>query len=317
MNELSSEKALFEGINHTQNKNPLVSVIVPTFRRQDHLARALNSLIRQTYKPLEIVIVDDNGNIEWNKKVQSIICQVFRDERHNMKYICNASNMGSAEARNIAIKSASGEYISFLDDDDEYLPQKIERQLSHMISEQSDYSITDMYLFHENGRLVEKRTRHYIKNYSTKELLKNHLMYHMTGTDTLMFKREYLCQIGCFPTTDVGDEFYLMVRAITGRGRLSYLSECHVNAYVHYGSEGLSSGETKISGENALYNYKKQFFNRLDDSAIQYIKMRHYAVLAYANLRRKNGVSFAKNATIAFLACPIECIRLVSNRGKG
>lgn len=291
---------------------PLVSVVVATYKREDALRNALNSLGEQTYKDIEIVLVDDNANKEWNRKVEAIIQEY--QERCSITYIQNKVNKGSAETRNIGIRVAQGEYITFLDDDDIYLPNKIENQLKHMIETQADFSITDLELFSEKGTKIEKRNREYIKENTTKALLQYHLMYHMTGTDTMMFRKDYLIGIEGFPHINVGDEFYLMQRAIEQGGKFSYLPVCDIKAFVHTETEGLSSGESKIKGENALYEVKKQHFKDLDRKAIQYIKMRHYAVLGFAELRRKHYVSFFKNALMSMIASPIDCIKLLINR---
>ncbi len=292
--------------------SPLVSVVIATYRRDETLKNALNTLITQSYKPIEIIVVDDNATKEWNIKVETII-QSYQ-AACCVQYIQNKVNKGSAETRNIGIRAAQGAYITFLDDDDIYLPHKIANQLNAMLKEDADFSITDLELFNEQEIRIEKRTRAYIKQKTPKALLQYHLLYHMTGTDTLMFKKDYLLRIGGFPHIDVGDEFYLMKRAIEAGGKLSYLPVCDVKAYVHTATEGLSSGESKIAGENALYAYKKEHFKDLDRKAIQYIKMRHYAVLGFAELRRKHYGSFIKYAAMSIIASPIECIRLLINR---
>ena len=128
----------------------------------------------------------------------------------------------------------------------------------------------------------------------------------MTGTDTMMFTKEYLTEIGGFASIDVGDEFYLMQRAIEGGGKFGYLPGCEIKAYIHTGDGGLSSGDGKIRGENALYEYKKTFFDQLEASDVRYIKMRHYAVIAYAELRRKNYGRFISNAMKSFFASPFR-----------
>lgn len=283
----------------------LVSVVVATYKREAELKNALESLAKQTYPNMEIVLVDDNGNDEWNSKVSETV-EVFRNRYPMIKleYIANNSNQGSSKTRNIGIHSANGDYITFLDDDDIYLPDKIRKQVEFMETNQCDYSITDLILYNEDDKKINRRIRSYIKETTVESLRLYHLKYHMTGTDTIMFKKEYLIQIGGFAPIDVGDEFYLMQRAIEGGGKFGYLPGCEIKAYVHTGDGGLSSGDGKIKGENALYEYKKTFFDQLEAGDIRYIKMRHYAVIAYAELRRKNYVKFISNAIKSFFASP-------------
>lgn len=283
----------------------LVSVVVATYKREAELKNALESLAKQTYPNMEIVLVDDNGNDEWNSKVSETV-EVFRNRYPKIKLECivNNSNQGSSKTRNIGIHSANGDYITFLDDDDIYLPDKIRKQVEFMETNQCDYSITDLILYNEDDKKIDRRIRSYIKETTVESLRLYHLKYHMTGTDTIMFKKEYLIQIGGFASIDVGDEFYLMQRAIEEGGKFGYLPGCEIKAYVHTGDGGLSSGDGKIKGENALYEYKKTFFNQLEAGDIRYIKMRHYAVIAYAELRRKNYVKFISNALKSFFASP-------------
>lgn len=290
----------------------LVSVVVATYKREKSLRKSLKSLVEQTYNDVEIIVVDDNANEEWNKKVQMIIDEI--NQLHPIIYIKNEINKGSAETRNIGINKSSGNYITFLDDDDIYLPNKIKNQVEHMIELGSDFSITDLELLNENGKRIETRTREYIKDTSRESLFKYHLMHHITGTDSMMFKREYILKIGGFPAIDVGDEFYLMQRAIEEGGKFSYLPICDIKAYVHTQTDGLSSGESKINGENILYDFKIKHFDKLDKKSIRYIKMRHYAVLAFAELRRKNYIYFLKNSFFSMIMSPIDCMKLLINR---
>lgn len=283
-----------------------VSVIIATYRRVESLRKAIESVILQTYSDIELIVVDDNADAEWNETVVSIVSQY-----PTVYYICNEVNKGSAETRNIGIRAVHGEYITFLDDDDLYLPNKIKNQIAYMIRNDLDYCITDLYLYNEKDKLIDKRIRNYVLECDSASLLKYHLMYHMTGTDTMMFRKEYLFKIGGFPPINIGDEFYLMKEAITAGGKFGYMPECHVKAYVHTETNGLSSGDSKIKGEKALYTYKKMLFNEIDHKSIKYIKMRHYAVLAFAAFRMKNIFSFISFGTFSFFTSPFDCIKLL------
>ena len=291
----------------------LVSVILTTYRRCSELRKSLTSIFNQTYLDIEVVLVDDNADFVWNQKVKAIITE-YDFARANFTYIVNRENCGSADSRNIGIQAAKGEYVTFLDDDDVYLPEKVEKQLEFMLSTRADYCISDLYLYDENDRLADKRIRSYVKKFDQRSLLRYHLMHHMTGTDTLMFRKSYFIDIGGFPSIDVGDEFYLMERAILGDGVFAYLPGCHVKAYIHTETAGLSSGAGKIHGENILFEHKKTFFNQLDSPAIRYIKMRHYAVLAFAALRQKYFGQFALYSLIAFCCSPIHSAKLFWGR---
>ena len=294
---------------------PLVSVVVATYRRDVSLLEALRSLREQHYPHIEIVLVDDNDDPKWNRKIERIVTD-FKESFPDimLQYITNHPNQGSAETRNIGIRAARGEYVTFLDDDDIYLAEKVERQVLFMEKENLDYSITDIFLYSENGKLADRRIRSYIKETSVQSLLEYHLKYHMTGTDTMMFRREYLLAVGGFPPINVGDEFYLMQSAIEHGGSFGYLPGCDVKAYVHTGEGGLSSGKGKIDGENTLYEYKKQYFERLHPETVKYIKARHHAVLAYAYLRMRSFGNCLKSSVAGFFTSPMMFFKILLNR---
>lgn len=292
-----------------------VSVIVPTYRRDWELKRALKSLLEQDFLNFEIIIVDDNCDPAWNQTVMDIMealkhaCPAIM-----MKYVRNQVRLGSAESRNAGVLAAEGAYITFLDDDDEYLCRKIPRQYVYMVKHGLDYSITDLDLYYENGKLSERRCRSYIERTDCASLLEYHLVHHLTGTDAIMIRKDYFVRIGGFPPIDVGDEFYLMLRAIEGGGKFGYLCACDIRAYVHTGEISLSCGEGKRTGENRLYEYKKRYFHRLNPRTVRYIRMRHYAVLCFAGYRMGNYWYFLLYGALSAASAPVQCIQLLIQR---
>lgn len=286
-----------------------VSVIIPTYRRESELTRAITSIKNQTYSDVEIIVVDDNANLEWNKKVKKIV-----DSFSDIIYIQNKENSGPAQTRNYGIDAASGEYITFLDDDDLYLPLKIEKQISAMQNCNADFSITDLDLYNSDGSYRSKRERNYIKSTDSDSLIKYHLMYHLTGTDTMMFKKSYLDLIGGFTQIDVGDEYYLMMKALQNGGKFCYVKDCYVKAFVHL-NESVSNGVGKILGENALFEFKKKYFPLLKKSEINYICMRHHAVLAFVYLKEKKYFKVLLEALKGFVHSPVRILSVIKNRG--
>ena len=106
-----------------------VTIIIPTYKRSDKIERALKSAATQTYQNIEIIVVDDNANFPDERKQTAKIVKKFQ----NTRLIQNQTNLGGALSRNEGIKHASGSFIVFLDDDDEFLPEKVEKQLDFML----------------------------------------------------------------------------------------------------------------------------------------------------------------------------------------
>ena len=119
-------------------KNPLISVIVPTFNRPAMLKDALASIAAQTYKPIEIIVVNDAG-----VDVECVVSRLGFEQR--IIYLRHDTNKGLPAARNTGLKVASGDYIAYLDDDDVYYPDHIHTLVSFLLA--SDYKVayTDAY----------------------------------------------------------------------------------------------------------------------------------------------------------------------------
>ncbi len=100
----------------------LVSVIIPTYNRGHLIRRAIESVLNQTYQDFEIIVVDDGSTDHTRQIVMS-----FADPR--IQFLENDISRGASAARNAALEICKGEYIAFIDDDDEWLPRKLEKQM--------------------------------------------------------------------------------------------------------------------------------------------------------------------------------------------
>jgi len=104
--------------------DPLISVVLPTYNRPDNLRNAVESVDKQTYENIELIIVDDHSP---TSATDSLSPLTFSDLSINI--IRHSENKGANEARNTGIRESTGEYIAFLDDDDDWDPSKIEKQV--------------------------------------------------------------------------------------------------------------------------------------------------------------------------------------------
>ena len=133
---------------------PLVSVIIPTYSRPENIVRAINSVLDQTYRNIEIIVIDDNGigtpyQIETENKLSNYITQ-----RKIFYYKHDVNKNGSA-ARNTGIKFSKGELITFLDDDDEYKPLKIEKQVDALVNNQEYAAVYCGFQIIKKGKVLK------------------------------------------------------------------------------------------------------------------------------------------------------------------
>lgn len=286
--------------------NSKVSVIIPTYKRSEYLERAIDSVLNQTYSNIEIIVVDDNNPSSTYRtntinKMQKYKCN------EKVKYIQNTENLGGALARNVGITKATGDLITFLDDDDIYLPRKIETQLKYMVENNYDLTFTDVRIHNTKDTLIDYRQHKYIKNFANKELLKYHIMYHLTPTATYMFKRQSIVDLGGFDDVQMGQEFMLMLKAINNGFKIGYIPIADVIQYVHDG-ERISVGQNKLDNEIKMYNYKKKYFDKLSFRQKQYVRFRHHAVMAVVG-KRSNKIGLAmKHMFLSIAVSPLDCI---------
>lgn len=114
----------------------LVSIIMPSWNTGDFIAESIQSVINQTYRKWELIIVDDCSTDNTDEVVAS-----FCDER--IKYLKNEKNLGAALTRNRALREARGEWIAFLDSDDLWMPKKLEHQIAFMKKHGYSFSYTE------------------------------------------------------------------------------------------------------------------------------------------------------------------------------
>ena len=289
------------------NVLPKVSVVIPTYRRTvEYVSRAVESVLNQTYPNVEIIVIDDSTSA-YDKRHET---QAYFDSlgRDNVIYLQNEKNLNGALTRNRGIEVATGEYITFLDDDDEYLPEKIKKQLEFMLGNGCDVSFTDLGLYSPNGTMVDYREYTAIESFDNEYLLRYHLTRHLTGTPTFMFKAEKLREIGSFDSVKVGQEFRLMLKAILAGLKIAYMPECHVKAYRHPDG-GISGGANKIAGEKDLFAFKQQFFPKLSKAEQRFVRFRYHAVLAAGYKRTGKYGNMLCEAVKTVLTSPADFIK--------
>lgn len=287
-------------------ERPLVTVVVPTYKRNiGYLSRAVKSIQNQTYSNIEIIVIDDSPEsyeerVNIKKYMDSIVSE-------RIIYMQNEHNLGGSLARNRGIFAAKGKYISFLDDDDEYLKDKIEKQVRFMSQGGYDLSFSDMTIYDTKGHIVDYREYNDIPSFDNKTLLHYHLMKQMTGTPTFMYVKEKLWEIGGFEDAKMGQEFYLMLKSIEQGLKIGYLPECDVKIYKHEDG-AITQGKNKINGEKNLYHFKKRYFPILNIRERMFVRFRHWAVLAVAYKRNCMYLKMIGAAMVSVFCSPVDFV---------
>ena len=171
---------------------PLVSVIIPTYNRANLLLRAIKSVLSQTYKNLELIIVDDCSTDNTGEVVRKL---QRKDKR--IKYIKHRENRGGSAARNTGIKVAKGEYVAFQDSDDKWIQDKLEKQLAVLkkfpdektIIYTAFIKIMNKDAFYLPGKKVKKKNGMIFN-----ELIKNNFI----GLPTVLINKSCLDEVGSF-----------------------------------------------------------------------------------------------------------------------
>lgn len=125
--------------------NGLVSIILPSWNTGNYIAESIQSVIDQTYKKWELLIVDDCSTDNTDETVGTL-----KDGR--IRYLKNEKNMGAALTRNRALREAQGEWIAFLDSDDIWMPEKLEKQIGFMKDRNVVFSYHDFEKIDENSK---------------------------------------------------------------------------------------------------------------------------------------------------------------------
>ena len=196
-----------------------VSVIIPTYNRKHTLGRAIESIISQTIKPLEIIIVDDgsnDGTREWIKQEYPFI-----------KYL-NQNNSGVSASRNRGIFSANGNWIAFLDSDDEWIPEKLERQLSILSSDKEAVFCHTNEIWIRNGTRVNQMRKH--QKYGGYIFEKCLDMCRISPSSSII-KKEVFDHIGYFDESLIVCEDYDLWLRIAAHYKILFLDQPLIKKY--------------------------------------------------------------------------------------
>lgn len=252
------------------SNNPLITIITDTKNRANLISRCIESIQRQTYQNYEHIIAD--GGTDNTEEV------VLSYQDSKIKYIKVPEGGPVAQTRE-AFSLSKGDYITFLDDDDEYLPEKLEKQLELILSLPDDYFIYGSMTYYDNDSKEELRI-HNADIEGGREILPIAVANPVIcGTPTLMFSRSVFESIGGTWISGIGNDmsdWALVCKALSQGWKVAALKESYLKIYINHGAVRMS--------DPSFYK----------DNSYRYIKFHSYFVSEYADIIRqypKSGVT--------------------------
>ena len=272
-----------------------VSIILTTYKRPNLIDIAIENVKKQTYKNIEIIVVNDNG-IE-NKELRKQTYEKIKKYLKEIRYIELDSNLGGALARNKGIEIATGDYISFFDDDDEYYPNKIEKQVKVLNKYKTNEKIAFVKCeieFRINNKYIGVSDTKYL--FLQKNLLKAHILnlHGIVGTTSFLFKADILKKIGGFVEVSIRQEYSLILELL-----LNGYSGIHIDdSLVILNGDGESI--TRKKKKKKVIDMEKVLYKRLNcgiylsKNEREKIQIDHYLDLAdwYCEYKRLKSFSY-------------------------
>jgi GT2 family glycosyltransferase len=255
---------------------PLVSVILPTHNRVGFIERAVASVLAQSEQDFELIIVDDASS----DATPDLLRRLATDDPR-IRILHNAQPKGGGGARNTGIEASSGKWIAFLDDDDEWMPTKLARQLAQLADDADAVACGCSFEQHFPSRRA--RVFRVPENVTLPQILRENVL---GGASVCMCSRELLLRIGGFdPQLRSAQDYDLWIR-LRQQGRVAVCREPLVKYQEHDGDRITTRIDSQLTGGRRLYF---KFRQKMERAARQ----RHLSFLCFIkSCQRNRGGNF-------------------------
>jgi len=191
----------------------LISVIIPYYKKKEYIISTINSVLNQTYKNLEIIIIYDDPN----KEDLNVLKKIKKKDKRIKIYI-NKKNLGAGRSRNKGIKLSKGIFVAFLDSDDLWKKNKLKKQIVFMKKKGIDASHTSYTIINSNNKIIGSRNA---KDMSYKLLLKSCDI----GLSTVILKKEIITNKIKFANIKTKEDYVLWLKITLNNNKIFALKD--------------------------------------------------------------------------------------------
>lgn len=251
-----------------KKNDPFVSIIVPTYNRANLIERSINSLLNQSYSNFEIIVVDDGSSDNTQEVIES-----FNEDK--IKYYKHELNKGTPCAMNTGIKNSMGEFIAFQGSDDEWLPNKLEKEMVIFKESSEDVGVvySGIWYIKKNKKASKIYTKNDIKGNIHEELLKGNFVNGLSVVRKICFQK-----VGVFDEELPNLEDWELYIRISKEFSFKYVDETLSKAYCSTDSESLKYDKLLKSSELI---FKKHYDEFNKNKTIKTINCAHIGIWAF------------------------------------
>ncbi|MFM5532555.1 glycosyltransferase family 2 protein [Aeromonas veronii] len=207
--------------------NISLSIVMPTYGRPTGALAFLQNIAPKLDDFVEVVIVDDNGLGSANQiETKKVLTPHLKN---NIKYLALEKNLGAGSARNYGVDNSQGQYIAFMDDDDELIYDALIRKLNHALELKCQVLCSDMFI-KQNGKIIDSKSC-YFKSSDPKEFL----LCGNTYTPMIMVSKDAFNQIGGFEPISYYQDHVLMLKIFVHKIAVDYFKE---KTFIHNAHNG-------------------------------------------------------------------------------
>ena len=236
----------------------MVSCVIPSYKRCETVTRAVKSVLNQTYSNIEVLVVDDNEpNDEYSLALQKAL-EIFKNN-DKVRYIQQKVHRNGAVARNIGIREAKGEYVAFLDDDDEWCTEKISKQVEILKKNPEIGTVTCLWSIYKKGEILRKCNSYTADNIQFKIFLREVAVY----TSTVLMRKNSILKYGGFDEELLRHQDLQFLIDDASDNQFAVLNEHLVKLHI----------DSDINRPNLdkLINAKKAFFASVNKEFSKYV----------------------------------------------
>ncbi len=240
-----------------------VSVIIPTYNRAHLIGRAINSVLNQTHQGFELIVVDD-GSTDNTEDVTKEFQQ--KDER--VIYLRHKQNKGGSAARNTGIKASKGKYIAFLDSDDEWLPEKLEKQINmfNIVPDNIGLIYCGYYkILEKNGEILKEIIPIY-KGDAYIKMLKRCIL----GSPTPLVRKNCFERVGLFDENLPSCQDWDMWIRVAKYYNFDFIKESLAKYYIHGNQISANLNNKILSRKIILEKYQEDLLKNFQIISFHY-----------------------------------------------